>query len=241
VFWLVQLAAAFALVSAALVVAGPLGYRLGLLSLSTAAEKIFVWGGTLGGLALVASVIGLAKTLSRHPGARRGIGRALLAIVVGGVAFRAAGRLPFTTPPPPLHDVTTDTERPPQYITVLEVHGTSGETHAYAGESVGAQQRQAYPDIQPLVLAVSREEAFSRALGAVRGLGWQLVAADGPAGRIEATATSRLFGTHADVVVRVSASEDGGSRVDVRSVSRESEGTGNAGRVRALLQAIREA
>ena len=142
-------------------------------------------------------------------------------MAVGAIAFGAGGRLPFGTPTPALHDVTTDTQHPPEYVTVAQLRGgDTSTTLAYAGERLASRQRAAYPDIQPLQLAVSRDEAFSRALAAVRSLGWTLVSADGTAGRIEASAATRLFGTVDDVVVRVSAA-DGGSRVDVRSTSRD--------------------
>jgi uncharacterized protein (DUF1499 family) len=87
------------------------------------------------------------------------------------------------------------------------------------------------------MLPISKDEAFGKALGAVQQMGWELLAADGPAGRIEASASTRLFGTVDDVVVRVSEVE-GGSRVDVRSVSRGESGGANASRVRAILEAL---
>ena len=74
-------------------------------------------------------------------------------------------------------------------------------------------------------------------MAAVQQMGWKLLAADGPAGRIEASASTRLFGTVDDVVVRVSEVE-GGSRVDVRLVSRGESGGANASRVRAILEAL---
>ena len=110
----------------------------------------------------------------------------------------------------------------------------------YGGPEVAAQQRQAYPDVVPLVLEAPADVAFGRALGAARGMGWEIVAADSSAGRIEATATTAWFGFKDDVVVRVTP-EDGRSRVDVRSVSRvgmSDVGT-NAARIRAYLARLR--
>ena len=145
------------------------------------------------------------------------------------------GRIPFVNPAPVLSDITTDTQHPPDYVALTELRGNAA-TQPYPGEALAERQRAAYPDIQPLTLSLSKDEAFAKALGAVRQLGWKLVAADGPAGRIEASA-STLFGTVDDVVVRVSESE-GGSRVDVRSASRDPVGGANASRVRAILQAL---
>ncbi len=234
----VRTGAVLALAGVLVMFAGPVGYRFGLLSLPVAEDTLFVWGANLAGIAAVLSMLGLMALLFRRREARRGIGRAVVAILVGVAAFRAGGRLPFRALSPSLHDITTDTQHPPEYVTVPQIHGGAASP-PYAGEGLAARQREAYPDIQPLVLMLSKDEAFAKALGTVRDLGWTLVAADGPAGRIEASASTRLFGTTEDVVVRVSKA-DGGSRVDVRSVSRDREGDrpNNATRVRAILRAL---
>lgn len=235
----IRASAMLALVGVAMFFAGPVGYRLGWLSLPVAADRVFVWGANLAGAAAVLSLLGLLTTFLRRRDGRRGLGRALLAVAVGALAFRAGGRLPLGTTAPVLQDVTTDTQHPPEYVTVPRLRG--GETTpgpAYPGESAAALQRDAYPDIQPLLLAVSREEAFTRALATIRALGWTLVSADAGGGHIEASASTRLFGTVDDVVVRVSAA-DGGARVDVRSTSRDPSGRTNAARVRAVLASLR--
>jgi uncharacterized protein (DUF1499 family) len=71
-------------------------------------------------------------------------------------------------------------------------------------------------------------------------MGWEIVAADPAAGRIEATATTLWFGFKDDIVVRVSAAEQG-SRIDVRSVSRvgRSDVGTNAKRIREYLAKLR--
>lgn len=235
----IRVGAILALLGVVIFFAAPLGYRLGVLSLAFASDRLFVWGANLAGVAAVLATLGLLATLTRRREARRGIGRALLAMAAGAVAFRAGGRLPLTHATPPLHDITTDTQHPPEYVTVAQLRGGSAVTTlAYPGEAVASQQQRAYPDIRPVMLAVNRDEAFARALNAVRNLGWTLVSADAESGRIEASAATRLFGTVDDVVVRVT-NADGGSRVDVRSTSREAAGqASNASRVRAVLDAL---
>jgi uncharacterized protein (DUF1499 family) len=107
---------------------------------------------------------------------------------------------------------------------------------AYPGGEVAAAQRRAYPDIGPLALAMPPATAFARALDAAKGMGWEIVAADAGAGRIEATATTPWFGFRDDVVVRITPAA-AGSRVDVRSVSRvgRSDLGTNARRIREYL------
>lgn len=228
-----------AIAAAALIFAGPVGYRFGLLSLHAAADQVFIWGAYLGGVAALLSLIGLLVALSRRREGRRGIGRAVLALLVGAIALRAGGRIPFVTPAAALSDVTTDTTNPPIYVSLPQLLGNTAPPLTYPGEPLATQQRQAYPDIAPLMLSTSKDEAFARALRAIREMGWTLVAVDGPSGHIEASASTRLFGTTDDVVVRVVA-QDSGSRVDVRAVAREPHGGGhsNAMRVRAVLRAL---
>ncbi len=107
---------------------------------------------------------------------------------------------------------------------------------AYPGSETAQAQRRAYPDIAPLELAVPPAAAFARALDAATAMGWEIVAADAVAGRIEATATTPWFGFRDDVVVRVAPTPTG-SRIDVRSVSRvgKSDLGANAKRIRAYL------
>jgi uncharacterized protein (DUF1499 family) len=70
-------------------------------------------------------------------------------------------------------------------------------------------------------------------------MGWEVVAAVPAEERIEATATTFWFGFKDDIVVRIT-SADGGSRIDVRSVSRVGRGDvgTNAKRIKAYLAQI---
>jgi uncharacterized protein (DUF1499 family) len=140
---------------------------------------------------------------------------------------------------PPIHDVTTDTGEPPLFVAVLPLRADAPNSVEYAGEKVAAQQRRAYPELTTTKLAVPPDEAFNSAMRAVRALGWTLVAASPAEGRIEATDTTFWFGFKDDVVVRIRPA-DGGSLVDVRSVSRVGGGDAgtNAARVRAFLSEI---
>jgi len=73
----------------------------------------------------------------------------------------------------------------------------------------------------------------------VQDLGWEIVAADEATGRIEATDTTFWFGFKDDIVVRI-VSSNGGSLIDVRSVSREgrSDAGTNAKRIRNFLDKL---
>lgn len=241
VSWLVTLGAVLALASALTLLAAPVGYRLGILPLRTALLTVLRWGAYGGGATAVVSLLGLVVTMLRRPEARRGVGLALACFVLGVVVIgMPASFLYLSGPKPPIHDITTDTQDPPQFVSVLPLRADAPNTTRYGGEPIASQQRRAYPDLQPLVLNVPPPQAFERALAAVRRLGWDLVGADASAGRIEATDTTFWFGFKDDVVVRLRAA-DGGTRVDVRSLSRVGGGDvgTNAKRIRTYLAALK--
>jgi uncharacterized protein (DUF1499 family) len=218
-----------------LLAAGP-GTRLGLWNFRTG-FVLLRWSAYLG---LAGAGLGLLALLWRAPGSRRW--PAAAAIVLGAFAALVPYRwMQRAKQVPPIHDITTDTERPPEFEAVLPLRAGAPNPADYGGAEIAAQQREAYPDIAPLRLQQPRHEAFRRALNAAREMGWELVSADSTAGRIEATATTRWFGFKDDVVVRVTPQE-GGSRVDVRSVSRvgKSDVGANAERIREYLERLRD-
>ena len=137
---------------------------------------------------------------------------------------------------PSINDITTDTTNPPAFVAIVPLRASSGVPTTYPGADTAARQHSAYPDIKTLELAVPPDAAFARALGTAISYGWEIVARDPASGRIEATATTPWFGFRDDVVIRVMPAP-GGSRVDVRSLSRVGKGDlgANAKRVRAYI------
>jgi len=112
----------------------------------------------------------------------------------------------------------------------------------YGGPQYAAKQKQAYPDIQPLHLALSPPDAFARTLEQVRREGWTVAMSDPVRGRIEATARTLWYGFTDDVVLRITA-DGAGSRVDMRSKSRIGNGDRgvNAARIREFMGALKAA
>ena len=217
---------------AAAVAAAPLGYRMG----APLGPAFLLLAGGL----LAAAVSGLLLVLRmvRGTGLRdREAGTALAAAVVVG-AFPVAS-LVSGGGAPPIHDITTDTDDPPAFAAAVPLN-TPGRTDY--DPAVADRQRAAFPDLGPAMLPVPPADAFDRALAMVRDMGWELLAADADALRIEATDRSFWFGFPDDVVVRVAAAGEAGSRVDVRSLSRVGGGDlgVNARRVRAFLAALAE-
>ncbi len=119
-----------------------------------------------------------------------------------------------------IHDVSTDTEAPPSFVALRETRLQCRNGAEYSGLR-GAQHRQRYPHIEPMVFPLLRCAVFQAALAAANSLRWHIAASDEAEGRIEATVTTPLMRFKDDVVIRVRASDgDSGTRVDIRSASR---------------------
>ena len=235
--WVVRLAAALVVLSALILLAAPVGYRLGILPLRTALLTVLRWGAYGAGAAAAVSVLGLGFQLAQPRNARRGVWLSVVSLLLAGVMFSIPAGYRVGSRKPPIHDITTDIENPPPFVAVVPLN-TPGRTD-YEGEVIAAQQREAYPDLRPAVLDVPPAEAFDRALAAVYQVRWQLVEADEPGGRIEATDTTFWFGFKDDVVIRVRP-DGGGSRIDVRSLSRVGGGDAgtNAARIREYVDTL---
>jgi len=160
----------------------------------------------------------------------------LLSVLTVGVPYRFSQ---IAKRVPPIHDITTDMVNPPAFVAVMARRASATNAAEYAGDSVAALQRAAYPEVQPLMLPVPPLAAFDRAVAAAKAMGWEIVAGDSPSGRLEATATTTWFGFKDDVVVRIRAANEG-SRVDVRSVSRvgRSDVGANAARIVRYLDEL---
>ncbi|HLB80145.1 MAG TPA: DUF1499 domain-containing protein [Dongiaceae bacterium] len=217
----------------AAVLAG-LGYRWGWWGLGAgfATLRWAVYGAlAAAALSLVGGALSWRRRRWRHllwavPGLLLG-----LAVAAGPLAqLRAARDLPA------IHDIATDTDDPPAFDAILKLRAGAPNSADYGGPVVAAAQASAYPDIAPADFAAPPDRVFAEALEVARALGWEVVAADPAAGRIEATDTTVWFGFKDDVVVRVVA-RGGGTRVDLRSASRIGLGDlgTNAGRVRGFL------
>lgn len=194
-----------------------------------------------------AAYVGAAAALVSLVGLVLSGGRWKVVAAVGLVMGALAFLLPWSwrrdaRQYPGIHDITTDVQNPPAFVAIAPLRADAPNPVAYAGDSVAQVQRQAYPDIQPLMMAMPVDSAFTLAVKAAREMGWEMVDQDRRQGRIEATATTPWMGFKDDVVVRVS-SASGIARVDVRSKSRVGGGDAgaNAKRIRQYLQRLRAA
>lgn len=192
-------------------------------------------------IAAAGIALALATIVPTRPGERRrGFVAALLALVIGlAAAWAPINWLLRANQTPRINDITTDTANPPPLVVTLQYRHNAPNPPAYGGESVASLQREGYPDIKPIVLSVPPAEAFKRVDQVATAMGWDVVARAPAEGRLEAIDTTRWFGFHDDIVVRIKP--DGtGSRIDIRSKSRvgRSDLGVNAQRVREFTQRL---
>lgn len=213
------------LASIALLAASVWGFRVGGWPWPRAYD-LAGWGAWAAGIGILVALVGLVVLVRRKRGSAGAVllGLMLSLPVAGiGVAFEIAAR---TTPP--INDISTDTDDPP----VFWFTATPSDYPA----SNAAPQRAAYPEMLPLDLPASFDEAFAAVLTLVDARGWKVLSADPAEIQIEAIARSRLFGFEDEVVIRVTEI-DTGTRVDMRSRSRlgQIDRGANARRIEAFL------
>ena len=146
------------------------------------------------------------------------------------VQFMDASRLP------PIHDISTDRQDPPEFDHLIAVRGTTSNDLTYT-EDDGLQQALAYPGINTLRTERDLNGSFDRVLAVVETMGWEVVNIDRGAGVVESTATTFWFGFKDDVVIRL-RHDNGMTLIDLRSVSRVgmSDLGANANRIAHFLE-----
>ena len=194
-------------------------------------------------LAAAAMALALATLVPTRPGdRRRGFVAALLGLGIGlAAAWGPGGWLLDARAAPRLNDISSDTDEPPAMVVTQQMRRGAPNPPAYPGKAAAAQQRAAYPDIQPILLNLTPAEAFRRVDEVAMSMGWDIVARAPAEGRIEAIDTSEWFGMTDDIVVRLRPEGTSGTRIDIRSKSRvgESDFGENARRIRTFRDKLK--
>jgi uncharacterized protein (DUF1499 family) len=228
------------------VVLGGLGpaYRVGVLDLGQAFGLMRTLAlPTLIGAGVAALAFALALVKAR--------GTAILALIAA-LAAGAAGYAPakmkqLADANPFIHDITTDFDNPPAITAAAALPRKNPPDYVGAemvrdtGKTVAEAQREAFPDIKPLVVAADVGAAAAAAKKVLAAMKMEVlaesVAVEGAT--IEAVHTSLWYGFKDDFIVRI-APDGAGARIDVRSKSRVggSDLGANAARVRKFLAAL---
>jgi hypothetical protein len=242
----------------AIALTASIGTRVGLWVYTTGFE-VLLPAVVIGLLAVLAGGWWLASALRNNDseGWRWGFPGLLGALVLVWIPLTAALR---AYEAPPIHDISTDIEYAPPFVSLLPLRKGSPNGPEYDGPkkvvldgkitTVAELQKKAYPDIKPHAALVDphylptdatpQSYWFWRAFERAKRMGWNIVAFDAKRGRIEATDTTLWFGFTDDIVIRVQIAGAIGAKVDVRSKSRV--GTfdygRNAQRVREYLKSL---
>jgi uncharacterized protein (DUF1499 family) len=163
---------------------------------------------------------------------------AVLLAYPGWLAAKAV-RLPL------LADVTTDIADPPAFSrSAKALQARGGVVPTDPPPETRELQRRAYPDVKPIVVDLSPEDAYQAVQQAVTALGWKIVDQSPPGGRaglahVDAVSRTLILGLPDDIAIRITPLATQ-ARIDVRFVSRYGRhdfGTG-ASRIRAFAAAL---
>lgn len=188
----------------------------------------------LGGI--VALLVGVTSVVQavRGRGFTTGGGVALVAgVLFVAVAANGHGG-------PTINDFTTDPDNPPAFRHAGTIPANVDRDMGYPRD-FAAIQGGCCADLKPAYLGGDQIAAFARAKLVAESMpAWEVTAVDPAAGTIEAVATTRLFGFHDDIVIRVASDPDGRARIDMRSKSRDGKGDmgTNAARIRIYMAKV---
>ena len=226
-----------ALLCAVAAVGSGLGYRLGLWHFRTGFEilkwSFFVSGATL--LMLLACMF-FVQTKTRAD-SMIGITGIIICLVLVYVPYSWKKTLDAY---PYIHDISTDTLNPPDFVIVDQLRAADDHSIEYDGLEVAELQVKAYPDIKTLVIDGDIEKHLQSAENVLNDMNLDIVSVDIESGRIEAVATSFLFGFKDDMVIRMTETDTAQVAVDVRSQSRvgKSDLGQNAKRIRRFMEGL---
>jgi uncharacterized protein (DUF1499 family) len=210
---------------------GALGTRYGFWSYSIGIVMVML--AFLSALVPVALFIGFAWH-PRHRTERRGLSTGMLMaaipLAIAAYLYSIGGSAPI------IHDISTDTVRPPEYLAAAKQREPDDNPLVWS-ESVGQAQRESYHDLHSIESALTVEQALERAGQVAQELGWEIIDRESRAGYLEAVDTSFWFGFKDDIVIRVEPGTSG-SVIDLRSTSRVGRGDlgANARRIKQFIE-----
>ena len=216
-----------------LLLAGFLGLRHQLTSFAPAFTMLLA--GTL--LALTSGLVCLWWVFRADDGRLYGMSAVLVGLLPCAIMVTSVGSK-FTLPA--IHDVAT---APGEIEFVLAPELRSEQENKLSQPTIKEVelQRQAYPELSPLLVAQTLERTYLAALDVAQTLGW-VVTYQEPDIHFEAYSRTPLLHFTDDIVVQLTPENDN-VRVDVRSASRVGKGDlgANAQRIDTFLQCLAKA
>jgi len=216
------------------------GSFLGFLSPLTGFQ-LFAAGALIGGLlSVIVALIGIF--LSRGGNDPDGRKKSVTGLAIGlGLIIIVLGAASTAGDAPRINDITTDLDNPPEFTSSMVVPDYVGRDMRYP-EEFKAIVRESYPDLAPLRVSTSQQATFDQAIEIAESLGWEISAQSEGRGVFDAQDVSSIFHFVDDITIRIDA-EGSGSRIDMRSKSRDGQSDlgANAARIRAYFAMFGEA
>lgn len=227
-----------------ILILGPLGYKYGVTDLAPSLISVLV---ALIGAVLVIIAGAVMTIVAIRKGLQKERNMIVVAMLMSLIPlFFILPQMIKARSVPPIHDISTDTIHPPEFVVIVAIRKDAPNDLIYAHEGspemLASLQQAAYPLVSSVTMDVSMVEAVSKSTSILTAQGLEVVNSDPAAGIVEATATTFWFGFKDDVVVRVTE-EAAGTKIDVRSVSRvgQSDIGANAARIQKFLNALTSA
>lgn len=192
--------------------------------------------------AVLAVGLGIAAFVSIWREGHLGVGNATTGVLFGMLMLIAPIiSLPSLLKLPRIYEVSTDLVHAPLFDNLAKERHHRDKSFR---QETALLQAKAYPDIKPLIINRSREDAYSAVLETVQKLKWKVSVQTAPSptesGKIEATDRTLIFGFIDDVVIRITGNSRQ-AQVDVRSSSRYGQHDlgRNAARVEHLFAEVK--
>ncbi len=200
---------------------------------------LFQLGGLLGLIGVGCGIPGIVVARRRLHGRDLWVVASGLAASFALVVFLGMHLLRAVSAPP-IYQVSTNTEDPPQYNVIVALRGENSNSLELDAAMVETIQEEHYPWMEPFFMRATPTEALAKALEVLEAMGMEVVATHSEDGLIEAVDSTFWFAFKDDVAVRI-REFPGGSVVDVRSASRvgiSDVGT-NAKRAKEVLRRLK--
>jgi uncharacterized protein (DUF1499 family) len=204
--------------------------------------QMFAIGWLLSLLGFVLGIVGIL--LTRDPAraavhARAWTGTVLCLVVAVPVLVIVLSGMKY----PPINDITTDYQNPPEFTHAQNLPANHGRDMKYDAAKYMAAAKKGYPNLAPLSVSPAPADVFARVEKlAANTPGWLVTYDDPKTMTIEGVATSKLFRFRDDFVIQVRPADTGGSLVEMRSKSRD--GVGDFGvnyrRIETFLNTVRD-
>lgn len=142
--------------------------------------------------------------------------KALFCLIPAGLlisALLSGGRYP------PIHDITNNLDNPPAFITAAKQRGESSNPVTINPAAITVQ-RDSYPALNPVTTSLAAAKLYDITRQTMRSQGWHIYNDDAEKLVLEAVATTTVMAFKDDIIARVRPLTNGGSALDLRSVSR---------------------